>query len=273
MKFKLTIFIIILLSTFGCSPSLLFTRQQFIGVNSDASIPEKWHGEWSEEEQFIGVNSDTSIPEEHRKKCYIARNSFSIGGLDYEIIQSKMDFGLDSANGNDKLIFKDNWCYLCRYVESDSSNALLSGYQVLVASIDTKGNINCWEMSYDYFLKNRFVNKIPMIKFITTNITEDGLYQKIEPRFVYAEIPNELNKHEFNRLIKNTSIATNEAPYFCEESYDFDFFKNIAISRTPDLILTSTKKIVKRKENKNEIKYKKISEKNLKKKYIKLVIE
>ena len=255
MKFKSTIIIVILLSTFGCSPSLLFTEQQFIGVNSDASIPEKWHGKWSE-------------------KCYIARDSFSIDRLDYKIIQSKMNFGLDSSNGKgkDKLIFKDNWCYLCRYVELDSTTSL-SGYQVLVANIDTKGNINCWEMSYDYFLKNRFVNKIPIIKFITTNITKDGNYQKIEPRIVYAEIPNKLNKHEFNRLIKNTSIATIEAPYFCGESYDFDFYKNIAISRTPDFILTSTKKIVERKENKNEIKYKKISEKNLKKKYIKLVIE
>lgn len=253
MKFKLTILIIILLSTFGCTPSLLFTDQQFIGVNSEASIPEKWHGKWGE-------------------KCYIARDSFSIGGLDYKIIQSKMNFGLDSANGKDKLIFQDNWCYLCRYVELDTTT-LLSGYQVLVASIDNNGNINCWEMSYDYFLKNRLVNKIPTIKFITTNITKDGNYQKIEPIIVYAEIPNKLNKYKFNRLIDNTSITTEEAPYFCEKSYDFDFFKNIAISRTPDLILTSTKKIVNRKENKNEIKYKKISDKNFKKKYIKLITE
>ena len=203
MKFKSIIFFVILLSTIGCSPSLLFTEQQFIGVNSDASIPERWHGKWSEE-----VDGE---------ECYIARDSFSIGGLDYKIIQSKMDLGLDLAYGKDKLIFKDDWCYLCRYVELDSTISL-SGYQVLVANIDTKGNINCWEMSYDYFLKNQFVNKIPMIKFITTNITEDGSYQKIEPRFVYFEIPNQLNKHEFNRLIKNTSIATNEAPYFCQES-------------------------------------------------------
>jgi hypothetical protein len=258
MKYKLTIFIVILLSTFGCKPSLIFTEQQFVGTNSDASIPEKWHGEWSADE--VGG------------KYYIERDSFSIGGLDYKIIKSKMNFGLDSANGKDKLIFQDNWCCFCRYVEVDSSTSL-SGYQVLVASIDNKGNINCWEMSYDYFLKNRLVNKIPTIKFITTNITKDGIYQKIEPRIVYAEIPDKCNKYEFNRLIKSTSIATEEAPYFCNGSYDFDFFRNIAISRTPDLILTSTKKAVKRKENKNEIKYKKISNKNLKKKYIKLVTE
>ncbi len=258
MKFKLTIFIVILLSAFGCTPSLLFTEQQFIGVNSDASIPEKWLGEWSADEDD--------------EKCYITRDSFSIGGLDYKIIKSKMNFGLDSANGKDKLIFQDNWCYFCRYVTLDSSSSL-SGYQVLVASIDNKATINCWEMSYDYFLKNRFVNKIPTIKFITTSIIKDGKYQTIEPRIVYAEIPDKFNKYEFNRLIKSTSIVTKEEPYFCDKSYDFDFFKNIAISRTPDLILTSTKKIVKRKENKNEIKYKKISDKNLKKKYVKLVTE
>ena len=69
-------------------------------------------------------------------------------------------------------------------------------------------------MSYYYFLKNRYVNKIPTIKFITTNITEDGKYQEIKSRYVYAGIPNELNKHEFNRLIKNTSIAIMQKPSF-----------------------------------------------------------
>ena len=255
MRIKSTILITILLSTLGCTPSLLFTEQQFIGVNSDESIPEKWHGKWSDDE-----NGNT---------CFIARDSFSIEGLDYKIIKSKMNFGPDSLNGKDKIIFKDDWCYFCRYVELDSTS--LSGYQVLIANIDKEGNINCWEMSYDYFLRNQLVNKIPTIKFITTNITSNGIYQKIEPRFVYAEIPEELNKKEFNHLIKHSSIATREAPYFCNKSYDLDFFKNIAISRTPDLILTNTKKIVKRKENKNEIKYKKISNKNLKKNYIKLV--
>ena len=253
---KLSILIIVLFSTFGCTPSILFTDPQFIGVNSEASIPEKWHGKWSED--LDG------------QKCYIARDSFSIGGLDYKINRSKMDFGLDSINGKDKLIFQDSWCYLSRYIELDS-NKSISGYQILVANIDNKGNIYCWEMSYDYFLKNRLVNEIPTIKFTTTNKTEDGNYKKIEPIIVYAEIPNELKKHEFNRLIKNTSIATTEAPYLCGKSYDFDFFKNIANSRTPDLILTNTGKIVNRKENKNEIRYKKISERNILKKYIKLV--
>lgn len=268
MKFKSIIFFIILLITFGCAPSLLFTEQQFNGVVSDASIPEKWHGEWFEEDA--------------NNNHWIARDSFSIGGLDYKIIQSQMDFGLDSLNGTDKLIFKDNWCYLSRYIDNakDSTTSFFSGYQVLVASIDSKDNINCWEMTYDYFLKNRYVNQIPTIKFFTTNIASDGVSQQIEPRIVYAEIPRELNKHEYNRLIKKTSIITdasmlpfNSEPYFCYESYDLDFFKNIAMSRTPDIILTNTKKVVRRKLNNNERKYRKISEKNFKKKYFKFVYE
>jgi hypothetical protein len=257
MKVKSTIAFVILLSIFGCTPSLLFTQQQFINVNSDASIPEKWHGKWSDD-----LNGDI---------CYISRDSFSIGGLDYKINKAKMDFGQDSTFGKDKIIFKDDWCYFCRYVELDTTS--LSGYQVLIANIDNNGNIKCWEMSYDYFLKNRLVNTIPTIKFITTNITSDGDYQKIEPRVVYAEIPEGLNKKEYNHLIKNTAIVTKEVPFFCNNAYDPDYFKQIAISRPPDLILTSEKKVVKRKENKNEIKYEKRANKNLKKKFLKVVTE
>ena len=256
MNFYSLILIILVLSTFGCTPSLLFTNEQFSGVYSDTSIPEKWHGQWSDEEH----------------NCYIAKDSFSIGGLDYIINHSEMNFGRDSADGKDKLIFREDWCFLCRYVEEDSVPSL-SGYQVLVANIDVEGNINCWEMSYDYFLRNRIVNRIPTIKFSYTNITKEGGYQKIEPRIVYAELPKELSKHEFNRLIKNTSIATGEVPFFCDNSYDIDFFKNIANSRTPDLVLTKSREIMKRKENQYEKKYKKISAKNTKRKYFKLVAE
>ena len=62
MKFKAIILIVIAVSTFGCTPSLLFTNEQFSGVYSDTSIPEKWHGQWSDEE--------------YKEKCYIAKDTF-----------------------------------------------------------------------------------------------------------------------------------------------------------------------------------------------------
>ena len=256
MNFYSLILIILVLSTFGCTPSLLFTNEQFSGVYSDTSIPEKWHGQWSDEEH----------------NCYIAKDSFSIGGLDYIINHSEMNFGRDSADGKDKLIFREDWCFLCRYVEEDSVPSL-SGYQVLVANIDVEGNINCWEMSYDYFLRNRIVNRIPTIKFSYTNITKEGGYQKIEPRIVYAELPKELSNHEYKHLIRNTTLCTSNCPFYCDNSYDFDFFKKIASSRTPDLILTASKKVVFRNKNKNERKYDKIADRNWKKKYMKIVTE
>jgi hypothetical protein len=255
MKFKLIVLIVVVIAVSGCAPSLLFTEQQFYGVFSDSLIPQKWHGEWED-------------------NTYITRDSFSIDGLDYKVIKSKMNFGLDSAKDNDKLIFQDNWCYLCRYVELDSS-AELFGYQILVANIDNLGNIKCWEMSYDYFLKNRLVSRIPTWKFINTDITNDGYYKKIVPTIVYAEVSSfeGINKFEFNRLIKKSAIITNGTPYFCNKTYDFDFFKNVASSRKPDIILTKDKKKIKRKRNKNEIRYAKIGEKNLTKKYMKHIIE
>jgi len=207
MKFKSIILIVIAVSTFGCTPSLLFTNEQFVGSFSDASIPEKWHGQWSDEEH----------------NCYIAKDSFSIGGLDYKINHSEMNFGRDSADGNDKLIFRDDWCFLAAYNTIDDSLHDFSGYQVLIANLDKEGNINCWEMSYDYFLKHRLVNRIPTIKFVYTNVG-DGGFQKIEEKCVYAELPKELSNHEYKHLIRNTTLCTSNCPFYCDNSYDFDFF-------------------------------------------------
>lgn len=285
MKSKLIIFSVIILASVGCksSQSLVFTEQQFIGYKSDLSIPEKWIGEWSSEDGDL--------------KCYIARDSFSITGIDYKIIPSNLDTTefsepsevLDSSEvvntseGKDKLIFQDNWCYFSLYKEP----LFLPGYWVFIANFDNKGNINFWEMSYDYFLKNQLVNKIPTIKFIindysknTNKPSSDGPEQianvpahfypkQIEEMIVYADVRG-LSKREFNRLIKNTAIST-EHPFYCEGIYDFEFFKKIAISRPPDLILTNTKNIKVRGPNKNEVMYEKISKKNAKIKYLKFV--
>ncbi len=254
---KITISIAIIISFCSCKPSLLFKKEQFIGTYSDYSIPEKWHGKWLS----VDDNEDS----------YIAKDSFSINGLNYKIEKSKLNFGIDSTNGRDKLIFKDNWCFLSRYVEIDSMQSLC-GFQILIGNIDIQGNIKCWEMSYDYFLKNRLVNEIPTYKLSYSNISKDGIYQKIEPStIVYATIPEKLNKYSYNRLIKKLTLASDVAPFYCNETYDLEFFKNIAMSRTPDLILTKDKKIVNRKDNKNEIKYKKIADKNFRKKYIKML--
>jgi len=287
MKSKLIIFSVILLVSVGCKShnSLFFTEQQFIGYKSDLSIPEKWIGEWSSEDGDL--------------KCYIARDSFSLPGIDYKIIPSNLDTTttefpvpsevLDSSEvvnsfeGKDKLIFQDNWCYFSLNKET----LFLPGYLVLLANFDNKGNINIWEMSYDYFLKNQLVNKIPTIKFIindysknTNKPSSDGAEQianvpahfypkQIEEVIVYADVSG-LSKREFNGLIKNTAFSTGH-PFYCGGIYDFAFFKKIAISRPPDLILTNTKKIIARGLNKNEVMYEKLSKKNLKVKYLKFV--
>ena len=257
-KFKTIFLLSIILITSGCS-SLLFTKEQFEGTYSDRQIPQKWHGRWTDGE-------DNSVD-------YITQDSFSIGGLNYKIIESKMNFGVDTASGSDKLIFQNDLCFLSRYVELNSTTSELSGFQILVANIDIEGNINCWEISYDYFLKNGLVNNIPTYQLINKNIDSAGIYKKIEPQIVYVSIPDKISKSAYSRLIKKVAISVTEGvPYFCDKSYNIDFFKNIAKSREPDIILTKNKNIIKRKKNKNELKFEKISENNLKKKYVKFLI-
>lgn len=263
MKFYYLILTILVLSTYGCSPSLLFTNEQFVGYFSDASIPEKWHGQWINE-----FNEDD-------QEYYITKDSIYLNGFEYKIIKSNMHFSPDDDNpssGADKIIFKDDWCFLADYNTQVDSLHDFSGYQVLIANFDKEGNINCWEMSYDYFLKHRLVNRIPTLKFVSTNVG-NGEFQKIETKLVYADLPKQLSNHEYKQLIRNTTLCTSNCPFYCDNSYDFDFFKKIASSRTPDLILTASKKVVLRNKNKNERKYDKIADRNWKKKYMKIVTE
>lgn len=258
MKFKLAALIVTLFSIIGCSPTMLFTKEQFVGFNSDLAIPEKWHGRWSYGEE--------------KNKYYISNDTFSIGDLSYKILKPEMKIGDDSTNGKDKLIFKDDWCFLSKHVDLESEWGVWSGYWIFLANFDKNGNINCWEMSYDYFLKNQLIKMIPIVKYRLKNISEKQDYQKIEPNLVYVEIPDEYSKRDVKQLIKHAPITT-EFPYFNEQSYDFDFFKKIALSRTPDIILTNSKNAIRRKMNANEIKFKKIAEKKSKENYIKLIKE
>lgn len=253
-KILIPIFCFTLLS---CTPTLLFTEEQFVGYYSDTCIPQKWFGQWTTEEYY--------------KKNYITKDSFSIGGLEYKLIKSELKLGIDSNKGHDKIIFQDDWCFFTKFNNFDT-NKTLSGFQVLVGKIDNQGNINCWEMSYDYFLKNKLISKIPIIKYHYSNITTDGIYQKIEPHYVYADIPKEISMKTYNKLIKKLSISTEVAPYFCDNSYNFDFFKNIAQSRTPDLILTKDNKEINRLDNKNEKRFKRIGNRNSNKLYLQMLI-
>jgi len=258
MTFKIALLYAFFLVLVGCRPSLLFTKQQFSEVYSETLIPTRWQGDWSDNKE--GNN------------YFIGKDTFYLGDLAYRIIPSKMDLGLDSSYGKDKLIFKDDWCFLSRYVQFDST-ALISGYQVLVAHIDKKGSINCWEMGYDYFLKNQYVSKIPVINYVETNITHNGSYKKIDPIIVYADIPNKLNKKQIKRFVKSIPISTGVAPYFCDGFYEIEFFRNVARSQPPDLILTKTKHVIVNPKKRLERKYEKISVKNATKAYQKVLME
>lgn len=254
---KIATSVVLIISFCSCKPSLLFKKEQFIGTYSDNSIPEKWQGNW--------------LSDDEKGNCFISIDSFSIDGLNYKIEKSKLNLGIDTTNGRDKLIFQENWCFISRYVEIDSMQSLC-GFQILIGNIDKEDNINCWEMSYDYFLKNRLVNEIPTYKLGYSNISKDGRYQKIEPtNVIYATVPEKMNKYSYNRLINKLLLATELAPYYSNETYNFDFFKKIAMLKTPDLILTKNKKVIYRKDNKNEIKYNKIADKNYKKEYLKML--
>ncbi len=254
---KLSILAIIIIVVYGCSPTLLFTSEQFPGIKSNSEIPERWRGKWNTQDK--------------NQTFYIGKDSFSIDGLDYKIVSSKLNLGLDSANGRDKLIFQENWCYLALYRDYDSLPEM-EGYQVLVGQIDQEESINCWEMTYDYFLKNQLVNQVPLNRFDHIHMTGDGHIQNLETNILYVRIPENMTKKSYHKLIKKLAINTDDYPYYCKEVFDFEFYKKVALSRTPDLILTKNGLIIKRGKNKTEIDFENISKKNKEKLYRKTVL-
>lgn len=267
MKLNFIAYICILVISFGCtSQSLLFTKEQFPEKYSETSIPEKWLGEWTPSNYY-----NTNDPKEI-KNFYISRDSLFIGGFEYKIDKSEMDLDTLEDSRKDKLIFQDNWCYLFKYI-SDSINSdpkgKRPGYQVFVANYDKKGNIKFWEMSYEYFLKNQLVDEIPIKKLFYNNIFYNSQYKKIDEAIVYVQIPK-LNKHSYKKIINKLPIVY-DVPLLCTSTYDFDFFQKISKYITPDVILKSDHKSVVNTKNKIDEKFKKISQKNLTKQYVKFI--
>ena len=272
------LFVIIFLSC--TSPSLLFTEEQFSKTYSETSIPEKWFGEWTPSDLY-NKNESKEI-----KNFYISRDSLLIGEFEYKIDQSKMDLDTLPNSEKDKLIFKDNWCYLFMFIADeyqtqegkviprDSLNidpkGKRSGYQVFIANYDKTGRIKFWQMTYEYLLKNQLVDEIPIKKLFYNNILNNSVAKKIDEAIVYVQIPKDINKYSYRRIIKNLPIVF-DVPYLCTSSYDFDFFQKIANSKTPDIILKPNHKSVVNTKNNIDKNFKKISRKNLIKQYIKFI--
>jgi hypothetical protein len=244
-KFHLLLFFV--LTLVGCSPSLLFTVDQFPEVKSKTTIPNKWHGSWK--------TSDSV------SSCLISHDTISIDGFDYKINLSNLNLGIDSLNGLDKLIFEDDWCFLSFYKTIDSITEI-SGYQLFIGHIDKKRSILCWQVSYDYFLKHGLIDKIPAVKLEYNNLKNDGSIKKMEPTFTYIDLPKE-NKFLYHRIIHGLAFVPNIYPAICGKSFDFNFYKKFALNRTPDIILTENKLMIKRKKNQIEKKHERILKRNM----------
>ncbi len=258
------IFGLLLVSTlFSCNTTLLFTNEQFPGVASNTSIPQEWQGMW------LSADSTSS---------FITQDSLYIGGFFYEIIPSNLNLELDSDSlseldslaGRDKLIFINDWCFLEVYKKFDSIPSL-NGYRILVGNKDKNGNILCWEMSYDYFLKHKLISKIPAIKHEYLNLSPENSFniKKMDVGITYIEIPQSTNKYFYRKIIRKITFGIEILPFLCDFNFDFDFFKKVAKSRKPDVILTNKKSVTTRGKNRNEKKYEKISERNYKRNLLK----
>jgi hypothetical protein len=83
----------------------------------------------------------------------------------------------------------------------------LSGYQVLIGHIDNDNNILCWEMSYDYFLNQRLIDQIPVLKFENKNLKENSEIKKMKNTFVYIPLPKD-NKKLYKKIVKKINYQT-----------------------------------------------------------------
>ena len=245
------IFGLLLVSTlFSCTTTLLFTNEQFPEVVSNTSIPSEWQGKW------LSADSDPS---------YITQDSLDIGGFVYKIIPSNLNLELDSDSlaGRDKIIFENDWCFLEVYNKFDSIPSL-NGYRILVGNKDKNGNILCWEMSYDYFLKHKLISKIPAIKLEYLNLGSENSYniKEIAKGVTYIEITKDINKYFYKKIVRKIAFGNELVPFLFDFNFDFDFFKKVAKSRKPDVILTNKKTVTTSGKNRNEKKYEKSSRRN-----------
>jgi len=252
------------------NPSILFKKQQFSGINSEFEIPEKWRGSWKNAD---GLDSSS----------YISKDSFLIDEFRYKIVDTNMfnenitfseEDDWKSEIPKDKIIFQDNWCFLSKYEIVDSA-AKCEGYEIFVANIDKKGDIKCWDISYEYFLKHRLINEIPILSFSkeTTSNKDNTAIQTLQKNILYVPLFPEFKPAYYRRLVRNLPFTT-DMPSFCVNSYDINFFKKVTKFQKPTVILMKNKEIKKVKSSFYDHRIKKRAQKiQLKKQFHFLVKE
>ena len=125
-------------------------------------------------------------------------------------------------------------------------------------------------MNYEYFLKHQLINTLPALRYDYVNLKSDGSLQKLQLNSTYIELPQEISKYRYRKIIAGLAIDPDK-PLFCSSFFDTTFFKKVALSTEPDYILKSDKTIVKRSKYKFEKKLYKTSGKNLKSDLIKKI--
>jgi hypothetical protein len=245
----------------SCGPTLLFTHSQFDDVKSDISIPSDWQGSWVSD----------------RDTFYVSNDSISIIFFQYKIDSTKLNFENDSSRGRDKIIFMDDWCFMQVYINPDSLENF-GGFWVFVANKNSEGNISCWEMEFEHFIKD--IELLPIMKYEYVNLKSDGRVKIMEPVCRYIQMPNysASNKNKagnrlYTKILKKSIFALDKNPAICNGFYDIEFFKKIALENSPKLVLNKDKTVSfpDKKPTKFIKKLGKTHEKNFNKEYKRII--
>jgi hypothetical protein len=148
------------------------------------------------------------------------------------------------------------------------------GYRVLVANKNNEGNILCWEMGLEQFIKD--IKLLPVMKYEYVNLSTDGRLKVMEPVCRYIQMPvyteskkNNAGNRLYTKILKKSAVASDMYPAICDGSYDIDYFKKIAQENSPRVVLNKDKTVVnpEKKPTKYIKKFRKTGEKNFNKEY------
>lgn len=228
------LFIIALSSIlFTSCATVMFTTNPDLGEIHHGKIPAEWHGRWKGEDNTF---------------FYISADSVEYGGGPFSYSIS------DSLKG-DFIYFKENYCFILKKHPNSTKMSLT------MARINETKEIECFNMNYDYFLKNQLITSVYAKQFYYTEDTSNvyGLSNpnvRLEQREVNVALPttllprteNNSAKKDYELILKNKNyrkylrnLNVSNSGFITSYYYDFSFFKKYADECRPDIILHQDK--------------------------------
>jgi hypothetical protein len=238
---------------FASCVTVVFTTKPDLGERHHGKIPAQWQGYWEgENNTFFKISAD----------------SVQYGG-------SPFSYSIADSLKGQFIYFKENYCFV---VQCDTPNTI---YTVTMARINSKSEIECFDMDYGYFLKNQLITSVRAKQYFYVDADSTAINAKLLTRNVKIDLPaksiirtkENSNKLDYELIIKddtyekylrNITLEPYSSPLYTSYKYDFAFFKQYSSNVKPTLILHENKKMSSNDRSLLEKKYDRLFKKDAK---------